>query len=217
MRVRTVIDRLFREGTLVSAADGAVHSLFPVGISEIEGRALGEWVRRERAAQTVETGLGYGISALHICEGLLANGDPDVRHVAIDPNQGTRFANCGLQLLKEAGIARLVEHCDEASEIALPGFLSSGRKFDLAFVDGNHRFDGVFLDLIYLGRLVRRGGIVIADDYQLPGVARAVSFCLANLGWTLEEEGGADQQHHWAVLRTAITDDTRPYYHFVDF
>jgi hypothetical protein len=29
-------------------------------------------------------------------------------------------------------------------------------------------FDGVFLDLIYLGRLVCAGGILFVDDYQLP-------------------------------------------------
>jgi hypothetical protein len=29
-----------------------------------------------------------------------------------------------------------------------------------AFVDGNHRFERVFLDLIYIGRLVRPGAIV---------------------------------------------------------
>jgi hypothetical protein len=27
---------------------------------------------------------------------------------------------------------------------------------------------------LYLGRLVRGGGIIFLDDYQLPGVARAV-------------------------------------------
>ena len=37
-------------------------------------------------------------------------------------------------------------------------------------------FDGVIVDLIYLNRLVRPGGVVMLDDYQLPGVARAASF-----------------------------------------
>jgi hypothetical protein len=34
-----------------------------------EGEALREWVVRERATRTIEIGLGYGISALFICEG----------------------------------------------------------------------------------------------------------------------------------------------------
>src|SRR5207237_1225838 len=103
------------------------------------------------------------------------------------------------------------------SQIVLPRFLSEGRTFELAFVDGNHRFDGVFLDLVYLGRLLRPGGIVLVDDYQLASVARATSFCLTNLGWTLEEESTADDRHHWAVLRTSTVPDTRSFDYFVDF
>jgi predicted O-methyltransferase YrrM len=178
---------------------------------------LREWVVREGATRTVEVGLGYGISALYACEGLLTNGDEKARHVVIDPNQATRFADCGLQFVEEAGLADLVEHHAEESQIVLPRFLGEGRRFDLAFVDGNHRFDGVFVDLFYLGRLVRSGGIVFVDDYQLPAVVRAVSFFANNLGWTIEEVSAADELHQWAVLRTSARPDTRRFDDFIEF
>jgi predicted O-methyltransferase YrrM len=216
-RVRGVIERLVRDGTAVAHSDGTLHNIFPVAVYAAEGEALREWVLREGATRTIEIGLGYGISALHVCEGLLGNADPAARHVVLDPNQATRFANCGLQFLEEAGVAGMVEHHAEASEIALPRFLGEDRRFHLAFVDGNHRFDGVFLDLVYLGRLVRPGGIVFVDDYQLPAVARAVSFCVTNLGWTLEEVSAADDLHRWAVLRTSAVAETRPFDYYVDF
>jgi predicted O-methyltransferase YrrM len=216
-RVRSVIERLVRDGTAVARSDGTHHSLFPVAVYAAEGEALREWVLREGTTRTIEIGLGYGISALHICEGLLGTADPAARHVALDPYQGTRFADCGLQFLEEAGVAEMVEHHPEQSEIALPRFLGEGRSFDLAFVDGNHRFDGVFIDLIFLGRLLRPGGIVFADDYQLPAVARAASFCLTNLGWILEEVSATDDLHRWAVLRTSTVPDTRPFDYYVDF
>jgi hypothetical protein len=57
---------------------------------------------------------------------------------------------------------------------------------------------------------------VFVDDYQLPAVARAVSFCVTNLGWTIEETSTADDHHHWTVLRTSRVLDTRPFDHFVD-
>ena len=152
--------------------------LFPVAVSADEGEALREWVIRERAANTIEIGLGYGISALFVCEGLLVNGAPDARHVVIDPNQSTRFADCGLQFIDEARIADIVEHYAEESQIVLPRFLSEARSFDLAFVGGNHRFDGVFVDLVNLGRLVRPGGIVFVDDCQRPGGGPASSYCV---------------------------------------
>lgn len=216
-RVREVIERLVREGTAVSRYDGTLHTLFPVAVYPAEGEALREWVLREGASRTIEIGLGYGISTLHICEGLLGNTDAIAQHLAIDPYQATRFANCGLQFLEEAGVAELVEHHAQESQIALPRFLEEARRFHLAFVDGNHRFDGVFLDLVFLGRLVRAGGIVFVDDYHLPAVARAASFCLTNLGWTLEEVSPADDLHQWAVLRTSVLPDTRPFDYFVDF
>jgi len=216
-RVRAVLDALVRDGTAVARSDGSVHRLFPVAVSAAEGEKVRSWVIREAAARTIEVGFGYGVSALFVCEGLLSNGAPNSRHVVIDPYQSTRFAGCGLQFLDEAGVGGLVEHHNEESQITLPRLLSEGRRFDLAVVDGNHRFDAVFVDLYYLGRLVRPGGIVFVDDYHLPGIMRAVSFFEANLGWSLEEVSTEEDRHHWAVLRTSVEPDIRPYDYFADF
>jgi predicted O-methyltransferase YrrM len=212
-----VIERLVKEGTAVARSDGTLHDIFPVAVCAAEGEALRDWILREAATRTIEIGLGYGISALLICEGLLENAYPEARHVALDPYQATKFANCGLQFLEEAGVAQIVEHHAKESQIALPRFLGEARSFHLAFVDGNHRFVGVFLDLVFLGRLVRAGGIVSVDDYQLPAVARAVSFCATNLDWTIEEVSATDDLHRWAVLRTSAGADTRPFDYYVEF
>lgn len=123
--MRNVLDRLIREGTVVARADGTRHSLFPVAIGPAEGAALRSWVIREATVRTIEIGLGYGISALFACEGLLANGDPEARHTVIDPFHETRFASCGLQFLDEAGVADMVEYHAEESQLALPRFLGS--------------------------------------------------------------------------------------------
>ena len=215
-RLRQVIDRLLREGNVVAEMDGTTHQVFPVGITRAEGEALRAWVIREQAMCSIEIGLAYGISALFICEGLLMNEPNNVRHVVVDPYQ-SGFKNCGLQLLEEAGAKDLIEFHAEESQILLPRFLSEGRRFELAFIDGSHLFDRVFLDLIYLGRLVHPGGIIFVDDYQLPAIVRAVSFCLTNLGWVLEEVSPADEHHQWAVLRTARDPIPRSFPHFVDF
>lgn len=216
-QVREVIELLVRDGTSIARSDGTVHTLFPVAASPEEGEALRGWVQREAASHTIEIGLGYGVSTLYICEGLLTTASAEVLHVAIDPHQATRFANCALQFLDDAGVRDIVEHHTEESQVVLPRFLSNGRNFDLAFVDGNHRFDGVFLDLVYLGRLLRPGGIVFVDDYQLLSVTKAVSFCVTNLGWSVEELSTADERHHWAVLRTCTQADERSFDDFVEF
>ena len=145
------------------------------------------------------------------------NGNPDPRHVTLDPWQTPAYANRGLERLEEAGVRSLVEFHAEKSQLALPQFLKAGRQFDLAFVDGNHRFDAVFVDLYYLGQLVRKGGIIVLDDYNLPGIKRAASFFINNLDWKIEEMSPPDDEHQWVVLRTAEQEDARDFRYFVEF
>lgn len=222
-RVREVRERILAAGTVVAREDGRSRELFPVAIGIEEGNALCEWVRKEGSLRTLETGLGFAISTLFICEGLLANG-PDGRHVAADPYQfrglpihRTTYMGVGLQTLEEAGVRDLVEFYAAESQIVLPRLLDEGRRFDFAFLDGNHRFEGVFLDLIYSGRLLKEGGIVFVEDTQLRGVRRAVDFCVANLGW-VREDAGEEGDHEWLVLRTGPRDlFLRPFTKLVDF
>lgn len=222
-RVRVVREKLLKTGAVIAHADGRSRELFPVAMGLEEGLALRDWVRKEGALRTLEIGLGYGVAALFICEGLAANG-LDGRHVAVDPYQltglphhRTTFAGVGLQILEEAGVRDLVEFHAEESQIVLPRLLADGRRFDLAFLDGDHRFERVFLDLIYSGRLLDEGGIVFVDDAQFPGVRKAVDFCVANLDWVAEDEGKEDT-HEWTVLRTGSADAyTRPFTQLVDF
>ncbi|MBI2055870.1 MAG: class I SAM-dependent methyltransferase [Candidatus Sungbacteria bacterium] len=215
-RIRSVIERVLHNGKVVARSDNSVNDISPVAINAVQGEALRNWVIKEKAIQTIEIGLAWGLGALHICEGLLTNGDQNAHHITIDPFQH-HFKDCGLQLLEEAGVLNFIEHTKTESQIALPKFVSEGRQFDLAFVDGSHLFDRVFLDLIYLGRLVRPRGVIFADDYQAPAVAKAVSFCLSNLGWKIEEMAPSDERHQWVVLRTVHEPIPRSYPHFIDF
>jgi predicted O-methyltransferase YrrM len=197
----------------MEGANRLARGLTPVAIGPAEGAALRDWVRKEGARHTLETGLGYAVSTLFICEGL----GPEGSHVAIDPYQHERFEGAGLRHLEEAGVRELVELLVERSETALPRLLAEGRSFDLAFIDGNHRFEGVFLDLVYCGKLVSPGAVVFVDDLQLPAIRKAAQFCVANLGWTTEDEG-REGEHEWAVLRTGSPEGFhRPFDSFVEF
>ncbi|MCU0520743.1 MAG: class I SAM-dependent methyltransferase [Anaerolineae bacterium] len=216
-QVRAVIESLDRGGSTPVDTGQAKLDFRTVTITTEEGEAIRRWVVSENATHTIEVGLAFGFSALYICEGLLLNGHPDPRHVTLDPWQSSGYADRGLQILEEAGVRALVEFHGESSQLALPRFIKEGRQFDLAFVDGNHRFDAVFVDLYYLGHLVRKGGVIILDDYQLPGIRRAASFFVSNLGWKIEETSPPDDQHSWVVLRTSATEDTRDFRYFVEF
>jgi predicted O-methyltransferase YrrM len=216
-RLQRVIDSAIR-GSVTATSDGATHDIFPIAIHPREGEALSDWVARERAASSIEIGFGYGVSALFIFRGLLSSGSSSpFRHLTIDPNQIQGFASIGLQLVEEAGLRDHLDFHNDRSEFVLPRLLTEGRQFDFAFVDGNHRFDAVFVDLMFLGRLVRGGSVIFLDDYQLPAVKKAVAFCTRDLGWAVEEDGAADENHHWVVVRTPAQPRERRFDHFVDF
>jgi predicted O-methyltransferase YrrM len=217
-RVEAVIERLTAARVAVDTR-GHEHALFPVAISPIEGRALRDWIVRERAIDSIEIGLAYAFATLHIVGGLLTNAGAarTVRHTAIDPFQSSSFVSLGREHLAEADVADLVEIHEEESQLVLPRMVAEGRSFDFAFVDGNHRFDRVFLDIVYLGRLLRPGSVAFVDDVQLRAIARSVEFLTTNRDWTVEERSDADPEHHWAVLRTPEHPDDRGFADFVDF
>ncbi len=216
--VNAVIERLTAARVVVDRR-GHEHALFPVAITPAEGQALRGWIERERATNTIDIGLAYAFATLHIVDGLLANasGAREVRHTAVDPFQSSSFAALGRRHLAEAGVADLVEVREEESQLVLPRMVTAGRSFDFAFVDGNHRFDRVFLDLVYLGRLLRPGAVVFVDDLQLRAIARATEFFTSNRNWKVEERSAADPEHQWIVLRTPMEPDDRGYADFCDF
>jgi predicted O-methyltransferase YrrM len=136
-----------------------------------------------RARTVIEVGLAYGSSALAIGEALSSHGTPDVSHIVIDPFQATSYGNVGRDAMNAAGLAAHTTFIDEPSSIALARLLADGVTVDAAFVDGSHRFHEVFVDLYFLRKLVRPGGLIILDDADWPSVATALRYFDLNLGW----------------------------------
>lgn len=144
----------------------------------------------DNARVVIEVGLAYGSSALAIGEALCLTGMPDVSHVVIDPFQETAYNNVGWDALVAAGLADRTRFVGEASSLALPRLVTEGLTADAAFVDGSHRFHEVFVDLYFLRKLVRPGGLVILDDSAWPSVAAALRYFDLNLGWRPLETPG---------------------------
>jgi predicted O-methyltransferase YrrM len=182
--LRRHIDRAYEAGW-VSDSDGSPVDLSPHSIDRAQGEALRELAVGEGAERTIEVGLALGMSALFLCQAVLQRGG---RHVAVDPFQQESWNGAGLRTLREAGVEDVVEVIEEESQLALPRLVTEGREFDLAFIDGDHRFEGVFLDLYYMTRLVRPGGLIVVDDMWMPSVRMAVAYLERNLSVTLEPD-----------------------------
>ena len=182
------IGRAYSSGHLHDA-EGVAIDIKPHSVSREQGAALRDLALAEQAERTIEVGLALGLSALFLCEAVIERGG---RHVAVDPFQQQSWNGAGLRTLREAGVEHLVEVIEEESQIALPRLVSEGREFDFAFVDGDHRFEGVFLDLYFMSRLVKPGGLVVLDDMWMPSVRTAVAYMESNLGVTLEPDSLPD-------------------------
>jgi predicted O-methyltransferase YrrM len=183
-RVRKRIDEMYAQGVAIDEA-GAEVTLYPHSVAPAQARALRDLAVAERAENTLEIGFAMGLSSLALCEALLESGVDAPRHTVIDPAQH-HWRNTGLRSLSDAGVSDLVEFIPEESQLALPRLAAEGRRFDLAFIDGDHRFESVFLDLYYCLRLVKPSGLIVLDDVWMPSVALAASYFERQRGLTLE-------------------------------
>jgi len=142
------------------------------------------------AHSVIEIGLAYGSSALAIGEALCSVAGTGAQHIVIDPFQETAYESVGRNALIAADLAAQTTFFAEPSSIALARLAADGYSADAAFVDGSHRFHEVFVDLYFLRKLVRPGGLIVLDDASLPPVATAVRYFDVNLGWQPVSIGG---------------------------
>ena len=195
-RVRDVRHRLAHEGppwTRDHADDFGT-----VTVPERDCDALRDLLIDEGVETVVEVGLAYGRSALAIGEALLAVDARRPLHVIIDPLQATEWSNVGWQMLRSAGLDAIARLVLQPSSMALPRLVAEGVTADAAFVDGSHRFHEVFVDLYFLRKIVRPGGLVVLDDHWWPSVRTAERYFEVNMGWRVVpgafDHGTVDQE-----------------------
>jgi predicted O-methyltransferase YrrM len=183
MTMNPVLERILSTQTVNDGAEAISlrHPEFPDKVSHI-GRSTGELLQRAIAdvkpAVSLEIGLAYGVSTLYICEAIAGLPRPGT-HVVMDPFQNGKWRGIGLRNLEAAGFRHLVEFLEERSEIALPRLVAEGRRVDLAFIDGLHRYDQAFVEFYFVNQLLRPGGVVLFDDAVRPSVKRVIRHALS--------------------------------------
>jgi predicted O-methyltransferase YrrM len=199
--MNAVIDEIYREERVV-LADGRQVNPFPVAIKRAEGEMLYRLVRAVRPAATLEVGMAWGLSAMFICQALKDNGGG--RHTAIDPFQG-KFHYAGVGNVQKAGLGGYLRFIEKSSQLALPGLVEAGEKFEVVFVDGGHLFDLAFVDFFFVDLLLPVGGYVVFDDLWMPAVRKVLRFILRNKRYAIAEEQMGDRgpfvQRHLQNLR----------------
>ena len=197
--VERVLAQRFASGKAIGV-DGTEFDLYPEGMREPQGRAIERIVTAERAVRTLETGFALGLSGLFIMKASLATCPQDATHYAMDPFERQRWHNAGLRAFEDAGIRDRLEFANDRSEHVIPQLIDTGVQCDLAFIDGDHRFESVMADINLTSRLVKPGGLLLIDDTWMPSVRTAVSYFIANLGLIPVPEYG-DAPRDWLKRR----------------
>ncbi len=202
-RVREVRSRLARDGPAWTR--DPERDFETVTLPERDCDLLRDLLISEGVQTVVEVGLAYGSSALAIGEALVTVDPPRPRHVVIDPFQQRAFANVGWDLLCSAGLDSIANLMVDPSSIALAQLVADGVCADAAFVDGSHRFHEVFVDLYFLRKIVRPGGLIVLDDDWTPSVRTAVRYYEQNLGWTAVPDAFAGGTF-WTIGRDPVAE-----------
>jgi len=127
--------------------------------------------------RTIEIGMAQGRSTLMFaaCHKLMGRNSIQ-QHVAIDPLQSFDWDNTAVLQLKSAKLLDYVKIYEIPSSKCLPMLINDGASFDLAYVDGSHIFEDVFVDFYFLYELMSVGGIILFDDSNFPDVKKVIKF-----------------------------------------
>lgn len=192
-----------------------------VSISPKEAEFMHRWVKDHELKRTLEVGLAFGASACSIM-----SAHPG-RHTCIDPFQETQWKNIGLSNLTSLGFSDRVDFHADFSHTVLPRLLTENQAYDFAFIDGNHLYDGIFVDFYYIDMLLCDHGFVLFHDAWLRGTQLVASFIKQNRedyriircpinNMILFQKNGADQRK-WDHFREFYTWKNIVYHRLVSF
>jgi len=137
--------------------------------------------------------------------------------VSIDPFQSTQWRGAGRRLLRESGVEHLHSLLEEKAESALPRLIAEGARFDLALIDGDHRFEYAFVDVFFARRLLGSGKLIVMDDGWMPSVRKCAAFFEAAGLCGREPTPVGSPLSKFILLRVTSEGDAREWNEFTNF
>jgi predicted O-methyltransferase YrrM len=175
-------------------------------IKDAEAKFLYRLVSEQRLRRTLEVGFAYAKSAAYIMAASAS------AHVAIDPFQAA-FDDTGLENIERLGLSGYLEFHRDHSHLVLPELLRAGRTFDLAFIDGGHRYDEIFVDVYYADLMLEQDGYILLHDTWMRSTCLVESYLRRN---RRDYEPIPTGLKNLALLRKT-GQDSRSWRHFKEF
>jgi len=126
-------------------------------VKTVEAEYIYNFLREKGLKETLEVGLAYARSASHI---IAATGSV---HIVMDPFQ-EKYNNLGLRNIESLGFKDMLTFYNDYSHNVLPSLVKEKKQFDFIFIDGDHKFDGEFIDFYYADLLLRNEGYILMHD-----------------------------------------------------
>ena len=143
------------------------------GISAAHAVALYNTVLQEQPEVVIETGMALGVSTLSMLCALSQTGG---KLISIDPYENWQSArDAALYSIDQAGFSGHHTHVEEMSYIALPRLFAEGTQIGFGYIDGDHSFEGAFLDFSYMNRMLKSEGVIGFNDVGWASVERVVN------------------------------------------
>lgn len=171
-----------------------------------EAQFMYRFIKEHKLSKTLEVGFAFARSASHIMSATGAT------HIAMDPFQ-SNYGNQGLKNIESLGLSDQLDFRPDFSHNVLPQLLKENQTFDFIFIDGDHKFDGEFIDFYYADLLLQQGGFVVLHDTWMRSTALVMGFI---------ENSRKDYKKVASPLRNLavyqkVAADTRNGMHFAEF
>jgi predicted O-methyltransferase YrrM len=176
-------------------------------ISLLEARYISDLIIENDFRTCLETGVAFGASTVAICSALamLEDRGGGVKHYGIDPCQFRDYGGAAMAALQECGLDHNFELLEGPAHLMLPTLLDRCVSIDFAFIDGMHTFDYTLIDLFFIDKLLRPGGIICVHDMNLPGKRKALSYLMKYRKYVrLESLTKTISQRAGAALKEAV-------------
>lgn len=162
--------------------------------------------------RTLEIGFAYGFSTVFFLAAIKTNGGG--HHVAIDPFEQDCWNGIGLKKVKELRMDSFFTHLPQFDLFGIPDLVKEKHKYDIVFVDGDHRFDYILLDFTLSDYLLAEDGYIIFHDLWMPSTKKVIEFINNNRADYQAQENIDSPQ---MKIFKKIGNDTRPWDYYKSF
>lgn len=167
------------EGQDQMGLDGKMYTLdLSTSISPEQGMCIYNLCQKIKPEKTLEIGFAYGFSTLYFLASIKSNNVGS--HIVMDPFEIRDWHGIGLKKIEELKMDSFFRFIPDYDMFGIPELARENQKFDVIFIDGDHRFDYVLIDFTLCDHIISDNGYIIFHDLGMPSINKVVKFIKKN-------------------------------------